>query len=105
MHWYSTCLVFHIRHSEGEKHSFFEELWLLLQAPNEQEAAHLAHVKGHSKSETLVNVHGERLDWKFQGIRQLQQLELQENCFEIMSLSTSTPGFVDQISLRPSTSF
>lgn len=92
---FSACLVFEVINHQHHEFTFYENIWMLVKSADEEEATRILMRAGLEREESFTNVHGELLEWKFKGLRQLKKHRADDVAVELVSISGSQPGFVD----------
>ena len=78
MPWFSTCLVFKVENQTQIEHTFYEDVWMIIQSEYEVKACEKALDEGHKRSEIFLNVHSESISWKFIGCKTLKEITLED---------------------------
>ena len=101
MPWFSTCLVFKVENQSNIEHIFYEDMWMILQADDENSACDKALEEGHKHNESFSNIHSEIISWSFLGRKSIKEISLDENLVVIHSESKKQLGFINQAPTKP----
>ncbi|MBX7052075.1 MAG: DUF4288 domain-containing protein [Flavobacteriales bacterium] len=85
MNWYSARLIFQIRIHQNGNAEQFDESVRLFHAINEEEALIQAREAGMADETSFINVHGERVLWKFIDVNMIHELGAIQPGVEVFS--------------------
>lgn len=91
MNWFSVSLVFKVTNLSRPEMLVHEESCVVIQANNHIDATNKALQYGKDKEELFLNVHGETIDWSFEGIKHIQELETENEIAEVCSCTKEGP--------------
>lgn len=85
MNWFVARIVFHIIVGDGEHTPQFDEVVKLFAADNETSAFEKALLAGESGQDSFLNSSGEKVEWKFIGVSELNKINQPEDSTELYS--------------------